>query len=67
MGNGCRHYYTAKQGRKADGSRTRHPTFQASDHPLMLEWDEEANNRDGLLPDKVKLRSTKQVTRVCHN
>ena len=64
---GCPHCHDARRGRKADGSRTRHPTFQASDHPLMLEWDEEANIRDGLFPDKITLCSNKQVNWVCHS
>ena len=64
---GCPHCYDARWGCKADSSRTRHPTFQASDHPLMLEWDEEVNTRDGLLPDKIRLCSHKQVNWACHS
>lgn len=67
-GTGCPDCYALRRGHKADGSRTSHPTFRAEsgDHPLMSEWDKDANEEDGLCPDKIKLRSHKHVNWVCH-
>ena len=67
-GTGCPDCYALRRGRKADGSRTSHPTLRAEsgDHPLMSEWDTDANEEDGLRPDKIKLRSHKHVNWVCH-
>ncbi len=66
-GTGCPHCYKLRRGRKADGSRTSHPTFRGAsgDHPLMAEWDREANEKAGLHPEKIKLRSTIQVNWIC--
>ena len=66
-GTGCPHCYKLRRGRKADGSRTSHPTFRraSGDHPLMAEWDREANEKAGLHPENIKLRSNIQVNWVC--
>ena len=66
-GTGCPHCYKLRRGRKADGSRTSHPTLRGAsgDHPLMAEWDEDANEKAGLHPENIKLRSHIQVNWIC--
>ena len=66
-GTGCPHCYNLRSGRKADGSRTSHPTLRGAsgDHPLMAEWDNEANEKAGLCPEKIKLCSNIQVNWIC--
>ena len=66
-GTGCPHCYKLRNGRKADGSRTSHPTLRGAsgDHPLMAEWDEDANEKAGLHPENIKLRSHIQVNWIC--
>ncbi len=66
-GTGCPHCYELRSGRKADGSRTSHPTLRGAsgDHPLMAEWDKEANEKAGLHPENIKLRSKIQVNWIC--
>jgi len=43
-----------------------HPTFVACNHPLLSDWNYEANAQEGLHPDKIRLRSNKRVHWVCH-
>ena len=66
-GTGCPHCSKLRNGRKADGSRTSHPTLRGAsgDHPLMAEWDKGANEKAGLCPEKIKLRSHIQVNWIC--
>ena len=67
--SGCPHCYALRGGRKADGTRTNHPTLTANgqdQHPVMLDWDYDANEQEGLFPDEVTLRSNKLVNWVCH-
>ena len=42
------------------------PTFEASQHPLLLEWDCERNLKDGIHPQNTTLGSRKLVHWVCH-
>ena len=66
--SGCPRCFALRFGRKADGTRTSHPTLKAdgqNQHPVMLEWDSDANEREGFFPDKIKLRSRKRVKWVC--
>lgn len=44
----------------------RHPTLAECNHPLMKDWDSEANAKEGLFPDKLTLGSNKRVHWVCH-
>ncbi len=66
-GTGCPHCYELRRGRKADGSRASHPTLRGAsgDHPLMAEWDREANEKAGLHPENIKLRSNIRVNWIC--
>jgi len=66
-GTGCPHCYKLRRGRKADGSRTSHPTLRGAsgDHPLMADWDKDANEKAGLHPENIKLRSHIQVNWIC--
>jgi len=66
-GTGCPHCYKLRCGRKADGSRTSHPTLRGAsgDHPLMADWDKDANEKAGLHPENIKLRSHIQVNWIC--
>ncbi|KAA6417411.1 MAG: hypothetical protein FRX49_12660 [Trebouxia sp. A1-2] len=67
QGTGCPHCHKLRRGRKADGSRTSHPTLRGAsgDHLLMAEWDEGANEKAGLRPENIKLRSHTQVNWIC--
>ncbi len=47
-------------------NRASHPTVAACNHPLLGEWDYEANAQEGLQPEKIRLRSHKPVHWVCH-
>ena len=37
------------------GNRYKQPTFEAAQHPLLLEWDYERNAADGIHPDNTTL------------
>ncbi|KAL3140451.1 hypothetical protein ABBQ38_004710 [Trebouxia sp. C0009 RCD-2024] len=45
--------------------RTTHPTFAECNHPLLAEWDYKRNAAQGHYPDKVRLRSHKQIFWLC--
>ncbi len=67
QGTGCPHCYELRSGHKADGSRTSHPTLRGAsgEHPLMAEWDTVANEKAGLYPENIKLRSNILVNWIC--
>ncbi|KAA6418131.1 MAG: hypothetical protein FRX49_11894 [Trebouxia sp. A1-2] len=50
---------------KAVGRRTKHPTYEAAQHPLLLEWDYERNAADGIHPNNTTLASNKLVHWDC--
>ncbi|DBA82366.1 TPA: hypothetical protein ACH3X2_000622 [Trebouxia sp. C0005] len=52
---------------KAVGRKNTHPTFEAAQHQLLLEWDYERNDADGIHPNTTTLGSQKLVHWVCHN
>ena len=41
--------------------KTRQPTFAECNHPLLAEWDHKRNAAQGRVPDKIRLRSQKQI------
>ncbi|KAL3155631.1 hypothetical protein ABBQ38_010827, partial [Trebouxia sp. C0009 RCD-2024] len=45
--------------------RTKQPSFAECNHPLLAEWDYERNAAQRLYPDKVRLRSNKQIFWLC--
>ncbi|KAL3130449.1 hypothetical protein ABBQ38_008271 [Trebouxia sp. C0009 RCD-2024] len=45
--------------------RTKQPTFAECQHPLLAEWDHERNAAQGHRPDKVRLKSNKQIFWLC--
>ena len=45
--------------------RTKRPTFAASNHHLLAEWDHHKNAPEGIFPDKITLGSKKSVHWVC--
>ena len=45
--------------------RTRHPTFEQCQHSLLTEWDHDRNAVQGNYPDKVRLKSGKQIFWLC--
>ena len=51
---------------KRAGPRGRLPTLAECNHPLLKDWDTEANAKEGLFPDKLTLGSHKRVHWVCH-
>ena len=73
----CQHEWQAAIGKKvfdgtgcqrcSSGKHTRHPTFQATEHTLLHEWDHERNAEDGIYPDNTTLKSNKRVHWLCHN
>ena len=44
---------------------TSHPTFEAAEHELLLEWDYERNPKDSIFPYNTTLASQKRVHWVC--
>ena len=48
-------------------NKYRHPTIEAAQHPLLLEWDFERNPNSGIHPQNTTLGSKKLVHWVCHN
>jgi len=62
LGSGCPQCFNTRQHLK----RVTHPTLAACNHPLLSEWDYEANAQEGLWPEKIRLRSHKLVHWVCH-
>ena len=49
------------------GNANKQPTFEAVQHPLLLDWDYERNAADGIHPHDTTLGSRKLVHWVCHN
>ena len=49
------------------GNRFTQPTFEAAQHPLLLEWDTERNSKSGIYPQTTTLGSKKLVHWVCCN
>jgi len=62
---GCPKCAKANGGRKADGTRQKHPTFAAAKHALLEQWDYERNRQDGNFPDNTTLRSNKLIWWRC--
>ena len=50
---------------KAMGRKTKQPTYEAAQHPLLLEWDYEPNAADGIHPNNTTLASSKLVHWDC--
>ena len=48
------------------GNMSTQPTFEAAQHPLLLEWDYVCNTKDGIHPQNTTLGSQKLVHWVCH-
>ncbi|KAA6421223.1 MAG: hypothetical protein FRX49_08922 [Trebouxia sp. A1-2] len=48
------------------GNKNSQPTFEASQHPLLLDWDYERNTQDSIHPQNITLGSRKMVHWVCH-
>ena len=63
---GCPKCAKANSGRKADGTRQKHPTFAAAQHPLLQQWDHDRNNENGDFPDNTTLQSSKLIWWQCH-
>ena len=63
---GCPKCAKANSGRKADGSRQKHPTFAQAKHALLEQWDHDKNREDGDSPDNTTLQSNKLIWRRCH-
>ena len=55
----------ANAGRKADGTRHKHPTFAEAKHTLLEQWDHDRNNKNGNFPDNTSLRSSKPIWWRC--
>ena len=50
---------------KSNRKQTRHPTLAECNHPLLAEWDHHRNTTQGHYPDKIRLRSHKQIFWLC--
>ncbi|KAL3140454.1 hypothetical protein ABBQ38_004713 [Trebouxia sp. C0009 RCD-2024] len=46
-------------------NRTKHPTFAECKHLLLAEWDYERNAAQGHSPDRISLKSGKQIFWLC--
>ncbi len=63
--SGCPKCAKANGGRKADGTRQKHPTFAAADHALMEQWDHDKNSKNRNFPDSITLGSSKLIWWRC--
>jgi len=63
---GCPKCAKANGGRKADGTRQKHPTFAAAKHALLEQWDYDRNRENGNSPGNTSLRSSKLIWWRCH-
>ncbi|DBA90894.1 TPA: hypothetical protein ACH3X2_004234 [Trebouxia sp. C0005] len=64
--SGCPKCAKAHAGRKADGTRQRHPTFAGAKHALLQQWDHDRNRENGNFPNNTTLRSNKLIWWCCH-
>ncbi len=48
---GCPKCAKTNGGRKADGTRQKHPTFAAADHALLEQCDHDRNSKNRNFPD----------------
>ncbi len=58
---GCPECYNLKRA----WPKVRLPTLAECNHPLLKDWDTEANAKEGLFPDKLTLGSNKRVHWLC--
>jgi len=63
--SGCPKCAKANGGRKADGTRQKHPTFAAAKHALLRQWDHDRNRENGNSPDNTSLQSNKLIWWQC--
>ena len=63
---GCPKCAKAHGGRKADGTRQKHPTFERAKHALLEQWDYDKNRENGDFPDNTTLQSGKLIWWCCH-
>ena len=62
---GCPKCAKAHQGRAADGTRQKHPTFARANHALLEQWDHDRNRESGNFPDNTTLQSSKLIWWQC--
>ncbi len=62
----CPECAKAHSGRKADGTRQKHPTFAIAEHALLEQWDHDRNRDNGNFPDNTTLQSRKLIWWHCH-
>ncbi|DBA68578.1 TPA: hypothetical protein ACH3X2_013520 [Trebouxia sp. C0005] len=64
--SGCPKCAKANGGKKADGTRQKHPTFARAKHPLLQQWLCDRNKGNGNFPDNTTLQSSKLIWWQCH-
>ncbi len=64
--SGCPKCAKRNGGRKADGTRQKHPTFAKAKHALLEQWDHDRNREKGDFPDNTTLQSNKLIWWRCH-
>ena len=62
---GCPKCAKANGGRKADGTRQKHPTFAHAQHALLEQWDHDRNTKNGSFPNNTTLQSRKLIWWHC--
>ncbi len=62
---GCPNCAMANAGKKADGTRQKHPTFARAKHALLEQWDHDRNSENGNFPDDTTLQSNKLIWWRC--
>ena len=63
---GCPKCARTNGGRKADGTRQKHPTFAAAKHGLLDQWDHARNRENGEFSDNTMLQSRKLIWWRCY-
>ncbi len=63
---GCPQCARINPGRKADGTRQKHPTFAGAKHALLQQWDHDRNSKNGHFPDNTSLQGGKLIWWKCH-
>ena len=66
VSSGCPKCAKANGGKKADGTRQKHPTFARAEHALLQQWERDRNRENGNFPENTTLQSSKLIWWCCY-